>query len=41
MNHVLADQLQATGRSPVMTLGGIMLPLVGRARVYVCGITAL
>jgi len=36
---LLAEQTQAGGRSPVMTLGGTMLPLVGRARVYVCGIT--
>jgi len=39
MNQLLAEQTQAGGRSPVMTLGGTMLPLVGRARVYVCGIT--
>lgn len=39
MNHVPAVQMQATGPSPVMTLGGAMLPLAGRARMYVCGIT--
>ena len=39
MNDVLAGQMHAIGRSPVLTLGGTMLPLVDRARVYVCGIT--
>ena len=39
MIDLLAEQMQATGRSPVLMLGGTMLPLVGRARVYVCGIT--
>jgi cysteinyl-tRNA synthetase len=39
MSDLLAEQMQATGRWPVLTLGGTMLPLVGRARVYVCGIT--
>lgn len=39
MNQLLADQMQAAGRWPTVTLGGMMLPLAGRARVYVCGIT--
>ena len=39
MSDLLAGQMQAAGRSPVLTLGGTMLPLVDRARVYVCGIT--
>jgi cysteinyl-tRNA synthetase len=33
------DQIEAAGLSGPMTLGGISLPLVGRARVYACGIT--
>ena len=28
MNDVLAGQMHAIGRSPVLTLGGTMLPLV-------------
>jgi cysteinyl-tRNA synthetase len=28
-----------SGLSPVMRLGGVSLPLAGRARVYACGIT--
>lgn len=28
-----------TGLAPAMRLGGVLLPLVGRARVYACGIT--
>ncbi|MGO9079765.1 MAG: cysteine--tRNA ligase [Streptosporangiaceae bacterium] len=31
--------LLATDRPPLLTLGGVPLPLVGRARVYACGIT--
>jgi len=33
------DQIEAAGRPGPMTLGGTTLPLVGRARVYACGIT--
>ena len=33
------DQIEAAGLPGPMTLGGITLPLVGRARVYACGIT--
>ena len=36
------DQIEVAGLSgagPLMTLGGTMMPLVGRARVYACGIT--
>ncbi len=31
--------LAATGAPPMLTLGGALLPLVGRARIYACGIT--
>ncbi|HEY7143681.1 MAG TPA: cysteine--tRNA ligase [Streptosporangiaceae bacterium] len=34
MNHTLASELP-----PVVSLGGDQLPLVGRARIYACGIT--
>ena len=36
------DQIEVAGLSgagPLMTLGGTIMPLVGRARVYACGIT--
>ena len=33
------DQMEAAGLPGPMTLGGTTLPLVGRARVYACGIT--
>jgi len=33
------DQMEAAGLPGPMTLGGTLLPLVGRARVYACGIT--
>jgi cysteinyl-tRNA synthetase len=33
------DQLEAAGLPGPVTLGGKALPLVGRARVYACGIT--
>jgi cysteinyl-tRNA synthetase len=33
------DQMEAAGLPGVVTLGGTVLPLVGRARVYACGIT--
>jgi cysteinyl-tRNA synthetase len=33
------DQIEAAGLPGPMTLGGTPLPLVGRARVYACGIT--
>ena len=39
MKQLLADRRRAAGRAPVMRLGGTWLPLAGRARVYVCGIT--
>src|SRR5690349_11284723 len=35
----LMDQMEAAGLPGPMTLGGTALPLVGRARVYACGIT--
>ena len=33
------EQTLAAGLPQVATLGGTSLPLVGRARVYACGIT--
>jgi len=33
------DPIEAVGLPGPMTLGGVSLPLVGRARVYACGIT--
>jgi cysteinyl-tRNA synthetase len=33
------DQIEAAGLPGPMTLGGTTVPLVGRARVYACGIT--
>jgi len=39
MIQMPAGQLLATGLPSVVTLGGTSLPLVGRARVYACGIT--
>jgi cysteinyl-tRNA synthetase len=39
MNQPPAGQLRAAGLPPVARLGGAPLPLVGRARVYACGIT--
>jgi cysteinyl-tRNA synthetase len=33
------DQMTDAGLAGMVRLGGVMLPLVGRARVYVCGIT--
>ena len=33
------DQIEAAGLPGPMALGGVSLPLVGRARVYACGIT--
>jgi len=39
MNQVSAVQTQSAGVPCVATLGGTALPLVGRARVYACGIT--
>ena len=39
MKQLLAGQMQDVGRVPVLRLGGTRLPVVGRARVYVCGIT--
>jgi len=33
------NQTEATARPGPVTLGGVPLPLVGRARVYACGIT--
>ena len=39
MKQLLAGQVRATGRAPVARLGGTSLPLAGRARMYVCGIT--
>jgi cysteinyl-tRNA synthetase len=39
MIQMSADQTLAAGLRSVVTLGGTALPLVGRARVYACGIT--
>ncbi len=39
MIQIPADHTLAAGLPPVVTLGGTALPLVGRARVYACGIT--
>ena len=39
MNHWPVDQVQSADVPPMATLGGTALPLVGRARVYACGIT--
>ncbi len=39
MIQMPADQTVSAGLPAVMTLGGTALPLVGRARVYACGIT--
>jgi len=39
MNHRPVDQVHSAGVPRVATLGGTALPLVGRARVYACGIT--
>ncbi len=33
------SEMPVTGLAPVMRLGGVLLPLAGRARVYACGIT--
>ncbi|HLI38311.1 MAG TPA: cysteine--tRNA ligase [Streptosporangiaceae bacterium] len=33
------ERFQAEEQPPIVTLGGAMLPLVGRARVYSCGVT--
>ena len=33
------DQIEAADLPGPMTLGGVALPLAGRARVYACGIT--
>ncbi len=39
MNHMPVDQMRSAEEPGVVTLGGTALPLVGRARVYACGIT--
>src|SRR5947209_614131 len=39
MNQLPAAQVQAAGVLPVVRLGQTPIPLVGRARVYACGIT--
>jgi cysteinyl-tRNA synthetase len=39
VNQMSADQTLAAGLPSVVNLGGTTLPLVGRARVYACGIT--
>ncbi len=39
MTRTPVDQIQSAGGPGVATLGGTALPLVGRARVYACGIT--
>jgi cysteinyl-tRNA synthetase len=33
------DEMPVAGLAPAMRLGGVLLPLAGRARVYACGIT--
>ena len=32
-------EMDVSGLAPVMRLGGVLLPLAGRVRVYACGIT--
>jgi hypothetical protein len=32
------QEMPVTGLAPAMRLGGVLLPLAGRARVYACGI---
>ena len=39
MKQMQGGQGQAAGRAPVVRLGGTSLPVAGRARMYVCGIT--
>jgi len=39
VNQVSLDQMTAAGLPPALRLGGTALPLVGRARLYACGIT--
>ena len=39
MNHVAENRVRAAGQSGVAVLGGSMLPVAGRVRVYACGIT--
>jgi cysteinyl-tRNA synthetase len=39
MNRLSAARVQAAGLPPVVRLGQTPVPLVGRARVYACGIT--
>src|SRR5215831_11703130 len=39
MNQVPVEATRSAGVPGVTTLGGTALPLVGRARVYACGIT--
>jgi cysteinyl-tRNA synthetase len=36
---MLTDPMRTAGLPPVLTLGGTRLPVAGRARMYVCGIT--
>jgi hypothetical protein len=39
MNGAPLGEVRVNDMAPVMRLGGDLLPLAGRARVYVCGIT--
>jgi len=39
MSQMPVDQTQSAGLPQVAVLGGTALPLIGRARVYACGIT--
>ncbi len=39
MNQMEAAGLPGAGLPGAVTVGGTALPLVGRARVYACGIT--
>jgi cysteinyl-tRNA synthetase len=39
MIRLSSGEREANGLAPVVRLGGVLLPLAGRARVYACGIT--
>ena len=39
MIRLSSGETGANDLAPVVRLGGVLLPLAGRARVYACGIT--
>ena len=39
MTRMSSGEARVSGLAPVMRLGGVLLPLAGRVRVYACGIT--